>query len=106
MTGGNLGFYVGAAIVFGVIGLLIAIARGQPAWLGFVLGFCFSCLGVGALLLMRSGLATAAGHGIPPPHPGSQWLADPTGRHQYRLWDGHQWSAHVSDSGRSGYDPL
>ncbi len=27
------------------------------------------------------------------------WLADPTGRHQHRYWDGSLWTDHVSDHG-------
>lgn len=32
------------------------------------------------------------------------WLADPTGRHQLRYWDGRQWTSHVSDGGVQGSD--
>ena len=34
------------------------------------------------------------------------WHPDPTGRHQLRYWDGRTWSAHVSDDGVVGADPL
>lgn len=34
------------------------------------------------------------------------WLADPTGRHEYRYWDGDEWSEHVSDEGLQAVDPL
>jgi hypothetical protein len=71
-----------------------------------VLGFFFSCFGLVAVLLMTSETRGGRVQGIAPPHPNSQWVEDPTGRHQYRLWDGQRWSAHVSDNGRSGYDPL
>lgn len=27
------------------------------------------------------------------------WYVDPTGRHEYRYWDGVDWTAHVSDGG-------
>jgi len=33
------------------------------------------------------------------------WLADPTGRHQTRYWDGHEWTGHVADNGVAGFDP-
>ncbi len=36
----------------------------------------------------------------------SQWAPDPYGRHQFRLWDGHGWSASVSDNGIVGNDPV
>ncbi|MFM8303675.1 MAG: DUF2510 domain-containing protein [Actinomycetota bacterium] len=34
------------------------------------------------------------------------WHADPTGRHQFREWDGARWTEHVSDRGRVGVDPI
>lgn len=37
--------------------------------------------------------------------PGS-WHADPTGRFEYRYWDGTQWTEHVSRAGQVSVDPL
>lgn len=34
------------------------------------------------------------------------WHPDPLGRHQYRYWDGEQWSEHVADDGRTSLDPI
>ena len=34
------------------------------------------------------------------------WLTDPMQRHQYRYWDGTQWTAAVSDDGAQTSDPL
>lgn len=34
------------------------------------------------------------------------WHPDPTGRHQYRYWDGTSWTAYVSDDGGQSLDPL
>ncbi|MEO5901007.1 MAG: phospholipid scramblase-related protein [Ilumatobacteraceae bacterium] len=34
------------------------------------------------------------------------WHPDPAGRHQLRYWDGVAWTAHVSDNGVQGSDPL
>ncbi|MCV7160677.1 zinc ribbon domain-containing protein [Mycolicibacterium brisbanense] len=31
-----------------------------------------------------------------------RWATDLTGRHQYRFWDGHTWTAYVSDKGKFG----
>ncbi|MEZ5265697.1 MAG: DUF4041 domain-containing protein [Acidimicrobiales bacterium] len=33
------------------------------------------------------------------------WHPDPARRHQFRWWDGSQWTAHVSDNGVAGVDP-
>jgi hypothetical protein len=37
---------------------------------------------------------------------GGSWQPDPSGRHQYRWWDGTSWAADVSDGGVSSRDPL
>ena len=47
----------------------------------------------------------------PPPAPSmeghtAEWAADPTGRHEYRYWDGNRWTDHVSDAGVTGTDPT
>lgn len=34
------------------------------------------------------------------------WFADPSGRHQFRYWDGEQWTAHVSDGGSKQATPC
>jgi hypothetical protein len=34
------------------------------------------------------------------------WNADPTGRHEYRYWDGARWTDQVADGGVAGSDPL
>jgi uncharacterized RDD family membrane protein YckC len=42
----------------------------------------------------------------PPTHDNpARWAADPLGRHEYRYWDGSQWTEHVSDNGIVGTDP-
>ena len=38
--------------------------------------------------------------------PDAAWLPDPTGRFQYRYWDGSQWSASVSRQGSQETDVL
>lgn len=34
------------------------------------------------------------------------WHPDPTGRHEYRYWDGQQWTEHVANQGQRAVDPL
>ncbi|MEX2324226.1 MAG: DUF2510 domain-containing protein [Nitriliruptoraceae bacterium] len=34
------------------------------------------------------------------------WHPDPTGRHEYRYWDGQQWTEHVANGGVAAIDPL
>ena len=36
----------------------------------------------------------------------ASWLADPSGAHELRYWDGTVWTDHVSDRGTTGLDPL
>jgi hypothetical protein len=36
----------------------------------------------------------------------ASWLADPTGAHELRYWNGSSWTEHVSDQGTTGQDPL
>lgn len=81
---------------------LIAHARGFEWWIGALLGL-LPCAGLVMVCVINP---RAGARAVPPPHPGAQWAADPTGRHQLRLWDGRQWTANVSDAGRSAWDPL
>jgi uncharacterized RDD family membrane protein YckC len=34
-----------------------------------------------------------------------RWAPDPLGRHEYRYWDGGQWTEHVADHGVNSVDP-
>jgi len=36
----------------------------------------------------------------------ASWLADPSGRHELRYWDGTRWTEHVSDKGVTSVDPV
>ncbi|MFA5565497.1 MAG: phospholipid scramblase-related protein [Acidimicrobiia bacterium] len=36
----------------------------------------------------------------------ANWYPDPAGRHEYRYWDGVQWTDHVSDGGVQSAEPL
>jgi hypothetical protein len=36
----------------------------------------------------------------------SGWKADPTGRHQFRYWDGFQWTENVADAGQQSRDSV
>jgi hypothetical protein len=43
-------------------------------------------------------------------YPGTQyppgWHPDPSGRHEFRYWDGTRWTLSVSDQGKVGTDPF
>jgi len=36
----------------------------------------------------------------------ARWMNDPTGRHQYRFWDGANWTQNVYDAGVESRDPV
>jgi len=38
--------------------------------------------------------------------PAADWYPDPSGSHQFRYWDGAQWTAQVADDGQQSVDPL
>jgi hypothetical protein len=38
--------------------------------------------------------------------PAAGWNPDPTGRHEYRYWDGGRWTDDVSDHGVTSLDPV
>ena len=40
-----------------------------------------------------------------PPLPNPGWYADPSGRHQHRLWNGQSWTCQVADEGERLRDP-
>ncbi|MGH9118287.1 MAG: DUF2510 domain-containing protein [Acidimicrobiales bacterium] len=46
-----------------------------------------------------------SGGGAPPVREAG-WHADPLGRHQFRYWDGANWSDHVADAGVTSWDPV
>ncbi len=42
----------------------------------------------------------------PPVGTTAMWLPDPTGRHELRYWNGHDWTVHVADDGQATTDAL
>jgi len=52
--------------------------------------------------------AWSAGSAPPPPPaaPPAGWYPDPSGRHQYRFFTGHDWTAYVVDNGVHSSEPL
>jgi Zn finger protein HypA/HybF involved in hydrogenase expression len=42
----------------------------------------------------------------PPLGTAAKWLPDPTGRHELRYWNGHNWTPHVADDGHATTDAL
>ncbi|MGH9244137.1 MAG: DUF2510 domain-containing protein [Acidimicrobiales bacterium] len=44
--------------------------------------------------------------GPPPSAKAPGWYADPSGRHQFRFWDGATWADTVADRGVASHDPV
>lgn len=40
------------------------------------------------------------------PEVASRWHPDPSGRHEFRWWDGTKWTDQVSDKGTNSTDPI
>ncbi len=85
-----------------------AISAGGMLVLFSLFGLVRGLAGIGTvgLLVILSGLPMrpSAPADPDPPVPAS-WCVDPTGRCEYRYWDGSSWSRHVADSGRASIDP-
>ena len=62
-----------------------------------------AALALSAVALVRS-FAAAPAATAPATSSAGQWAPDPYGRHQYRWWDGAQWTGNVSDHGVVGVD--
>ena len=71
-------------------------------------------ISVTVLAIVLSNRKRSSGPGLsaqypPPPAPvriPAGWQSDPTGRHEFRYWDGSGWTAAVSDTGQVTTDPL
>ena len=98
-----MGWFVFAPLAFlvcGGISAIILAAKGMEWWMGLLLGV-FGPLGIVVAAIVKSNPDA----NLPPPPIGAQWAPDPTRRHELRLWDGRQWTGHVTDRGVSGWDP-
>jgi hypothetical protein len=88
---------VGAIILFAVLN---AQARGRLASANAELAFLRP-----EYERLRGG-GPVAGSGPSPVPMSAGWQLDPTGRHQYRLWDGYTWGDDVADGGVPSKDPM
>ncbi len=111
----------GARIVVTVflgLGVVQRVAQ-QPTGPAFVFAFFLSALALAIVWLLwmpsSNRYIRAAGAArkryrserlaAEPLHPAA-WVPDPSGRHQYRYWDGAEWTHHVGDDGVGAVDPL
>jgi len=99
-------YYVWLAVLvvtvfFGVLALGRTLAGGSlPAALGVL---TLAARLAALVLLLRRSARAWLGVGVRSSSPG-EWRADPSGRHQWRYWDGRAWTDHVADEGAAGVD--
>lgn len=77
------------------------VPGGMELWI--IAGMCLLVLGPLAVVAI---VVVALRSKTKPPAQAAGWLADPTGRHELRYFDGVQWTESVSDSGVQGQDTL
>ena len=56
--------------------------------------------------VVRLGLRGSGRSGTAPVAGAPGWHPDPTGRHEFRYWDGRAWSDRVSDRGHEATDSF
>jgi hypothetical protein len=54
----------------------------------------------------RTEAVASANGSVDAPAEPAGWLSDPSGHHEYRYWDGTDWTRHVADHGRRSTDPM
>lgn len=111
------GVAFGAGVALAHLGSGVAMMQSDDGSSGFTGSFgtghdaLFQWTALGALVLTVAALigalgGQAAGSAASAASSGpGQWAADPYGRHQYRWYDGAQWTAQVSDHGVVSQDP-
>jgi hypothetical protein len=87
------------------------IQVGIGLWLTAVAGALGVVTGIVLLRLRTSPAGQVVASAPTPPPLTAQfgqpaWIADPTGRHEYRYWDGAAWTDQVSDKGAVARDPV
>jgi hypothetical protein len=106
----------GAVFLLGLIMLILDLDRGRRA--AAASPAAFTSLGQWAAPPQHSPEANqpwgtkehrpprSAGNAMPPGNVASGWHPDPSGRHQFRYWNGVAWTEHVSTGGLTDTDPL
>ena len=84
-----------------IVGAMFPQPHGQPSPVGPIIGLV--CAVFGGVILR---LYWPPVRDWPRWVPELGWYADPTGRHEFRHWDGSQWTEHVSDHGSQAVDPI
>lgn len=97
----EIGFLLIVAVLGGLVSGFIAQSKGLSSGGYFVLGFLLPIVGVLVALVSQS---STLGRLRPADDRG--WWPDPTGRFEYRYFDGKHWTRDVGRSGKQYEDPI
>ena len=89
----EIGILLIVAALGGFVSGLIAQSKGHGFGGYFVLGFLVPIIGIIVALAARPAVKSA-------------WWADPTGRFEYRYYDGRQWTSNVAREGKKYQDAI
>lgn len=85
----------------------VVLATWSAPWLAFLAGsWRLSAGDAGGGAPPAAQPMMGAGPAVVASAPAAAWHPDPTGRHQFRYWDGGSWTANVSNHGVTATDPL
>ncbi len=119
----NILFSLIMGVVCAPIGYYIGKRTGRGL-LGACLGFALGIIGLAIIAFFRRPRTQPGAYQAPPPaaappaatpppaRPGAlvtvgpQWALDPTGRFEYRFWNGTAWTEHVRGDGIEAIDEL
>jgi hypothetical protein len=104
VVGAGCGLFIAA---FGFVASLGGGASAAEAdgseitvWIFVIVGWAaFLVFAVVVARLVARAWASPAGVQAPQSGQAPRWCADPSGRHEYRYWDGVRWTEHVADGG-------
>ena len=93
-----------AVLVVAIIAIVRAVKRGQTQWalaIGLTLIVFPVSLVLAIIYLAKSGVDPT----LPSPLAAPGWYADPSGRNEFRYWDGGAWTENVIAAGVEAVDP-
>ena len=102
-TGSSKTLWIVLIVVLGVVGSAIYLLAVRPKLVDPRAQAMTPGWGMPSPPPPVSGQPSYGPHGTPGP---AAWVPDPTGRYQYRWWDGYSFTNQVASSGISYTDPI
>jgi hypothetical protein len=96
-------------VACGVLGYVVGNHKGRGTE-GLLLGLLLGVIGLVMIAFMKptipasgfdQSLASQGWGYLPPP----QWFVDPSGRNEWRWWNGRAWTEHVWNGDQASIDP-